>query len=308
MDERVIVPTDFMDKKPDKIEMSEGLQEQSKLWWTENPMSYDWRKTSVQAEGTREFYDEIDARFFSSSPFFDGDRPFAQLIPFPDLKGRRVLEVGCGLGSHTQLLAGAGCEVTAIDLTARAVALARNRLALRGLTADVRQMDAEHLEFGDETFDFVWSWGVIHHSSSPEAIARQIHRVLKPGGQFRVMVYSKRSLTNYFNLARGFVSGKFFRGMSRLEVLSFYADGYIARCYTRREFQELLRASGFAEVKTRILGATYDLVPLPGGGLLGRVKRAVVSRFPKALSQPLLAYCGSLLFAVATKRPGIAGN
>ena len=296
-----------MYKKPTKIETGAGLQEQSKLWWTENPMSYDWRKTSGKAEGTREFYDEIDARFFGASPFFEGDRPFADLIPFNDLKGCRVLEVGCGLGSHTQLLAGAGCELTAIDLTARAVSLTRNRLALRGLSAEVRQMDAEHLEFQDETFDFVWSWGVIHHSSSPQAIAREVHRVLKPGGEFRVMVYSKRSLSNYLNLARGLLSGKFFRGMSRMEVLSFYADGYIARCYTQREFQELLRASGFPAVSTRILGATYDLVPLPGGGLSGRVKQTLVSRFPKALSKPLLARCGSLLFAVSTKQPRGAG-
>jgi len=297
-----------MYKKPAKIEIGEGLQEQSKLWWTENPMSYDWRKTSQQAEGTREFYEEIDARFFSSSPFFEGDRPFAQLIPFPGLKGRRVLEVGCGLGSHSQLLAGADCQLTAIDLTARAVSLTRNRLALRGLAAEVRQMDAEHLEFGNETFDFAWSWGVIHHSSSPEAIAREVHRVLKPGGEFRVMVYSKRSLTNYLNLARGFASGKFFRGMSTMEVLSLYADGYIARCYTQREFRQLMGACGFPSVSTRILGATYDLVPLPGGGLSGRAKRALVAGFPKALAKPLLARFGSLLFAVATKQPGKAGT
>jgi 2-polyprenyl-3-methyl-5-hydroxy-6-metoxy-1,4-benzoquinol methylase len=307
MGERLMAWADCMYKKPVRIETGEGLQEQSKLWWTENPMSYDWRKTSQMLEGTREFYDEIDVRFFSASPFFEGDRPFARLIPFDGLKGRRVLEVGCGLGSHTQLLAGAGCEVTAIDLTARAVSLTRRRLALRGLTAEVRLMDAEHLEFADEGFDFVWSWGVIHHSSSPEAIAREVHRVLKPGGQFRVMVYSKRSLSNYLSLVRGFVSGKFFRGMSRMEVLSFYADGYIARCYTPRELQEFLRASGFSEVKTRILGATYDLVPLPGGGLPGRVKQALVSRFPKSLAKPLLARFGSLLFAVATKQPPAAG-
>ncbi len=296
-----------MYKKPTRIETGESLQEQNKLWWSENPMSYDWRRTSAREEGTREFYDEIDARFFSASPFFEGERPFAHLIPFDALRGRRVLEVGCGLGSHTQLLAGAGCQVTAIDLTARAVSLTRNRLALRGLTAEVRQMDAEHLEFADEAFDFVWSWGVIHHSSSPEAIAREVHRVLKPTGQFRVMVYSKRSLSNYLNQVRGLLSGKFFRGMSRVEVLSFYADGYIARCYTQGELQELLRAAGFPTATTRILGATYDLVPLPGGGLSGRVKRALVSRFPKALAKPLLGRWGSLLFAVATKQPRGAG-
>lgn len=59
----------------------------------------------------------------------------------------------------------------------------------------------ERSKLGDETFDFVWSWGVIRHSSSSEAIAREVHRALKPGGEFRVLVYSKRSVTNYLNLA-----------------------------------------------------------------------------------------------------------
>ena len=61
-------------------------------------------------------------------------------------------------------------------------------------------MDAEHLEFPDETFDFVWSWGVIHHSANTEAIIREIHRVLKPGGEARVMVYHRNSINFWIGL------------------------------------------------------------------------------------------------------------
>lgn len=290
-----------MYRKAKKIQLGEGLQERSKVWWNENPMTYDWRKTSAKPEGTREFFDEADARLFNVPPFFDGARTFAGLIPVDDLRGKRVLEVGCGQGSHAQVLAEAGGIVTAVDLTPRAVELTRQRFSQRGITADVRQMDAEEMDFADEQFDLVWSWGVIHHSASPERIARQVHRVLKPSGQFRVMVYHRRSLAALFNLARGALSGKFFRGMSRLEVESYYADGYVARFYTRSEFAALLRSAGFQTVVTRVLGATYELIPLPGAGQIGRLKRAIIARFPRALAKPVLSRCGALLFATATK-------
>ena len=132
-----------------------GLQSNSQLWWNKHPMSYDWHGTSPAPEGTREFFEEIDRRFFYASPFFRGERPFAALIPFEAIKGKRVLEIGCGQGSHTQLLAQAGCRVTAIDITKRAVELTKSRLSLNGLAADVIEMDAEQMEFGDAEFDFV---------------------------------------------------------------------------------------------------------------------------------------------------------
>jgi ubiquinone/menaquinone biosynthesis C-methylase UbiE len=162
-------------------------------------------------------------------------------------------------------------------------------------------MDAEQMDFKDEQFDFVWSWGVIHHSARPERIVRQVHRVLKPSGQFRVMVYHRRSLARWLAVARGALSGKFFQGMSLFEVMSFYADGYVARFYSRSEFSALLRVSGFQTVVTRVLGGRYELVPLPGGGLSGRLKSILVCGIPDALAKPLLSRFGALLFATATK-------
>src|SRR5689334_13605793 len=217
------------------------VQAENRRWWNANPMSYDWHKTILAAAGTHEFYQEIDRRFFSSSSFYRGpaanSRPFAKWIPFERLRGKRVLEIGCGLGAHAQLLSEAGCNLTCIDITDRAVDNTRRRLALYGLPADVRRMDAEEMDFHDAEFDLVWSWGVIHHSAHPECILRQVYRVLKPGGEFRFMVYHRPSLSGFYSLVRGFLSGKFFQGMSARQVLGFYTDGYLARFYTRRELR-----------------------------------------------------------------------
>jgi 2-polyprenyl-3-methyl-5-hydroxy-6-metoxy-1,4-benzoquinol methylase len=288
---------------PNRIEASphDHLQTESRRWWETNPMSYDWHKTLQAQEGTLEFFHGIDSRFFASSSFYSGKRPFEKWIPFDALKDKRVLEIGCGLGAHAQLLSEAGCNLTCIDLTEKAVATTKQRLELSGLTADIRRMDAEKLDFADGEFDFVWSWGVIHHSADTERIIREVCRVLKPGGEFRVMVYHRRSLNGLYCLVRGLFTGKFFRGMSAPDVLSFYTDGYLARYYTRRELRKLLARSGFSHVETRVLGQKSELLPLPGKGASGHVKRAFLHIIPDAFAECALSVAGNFLFAIARK-------
>lgn len=290
-------------KVPNRIESTtrDRLQAESKGWWEANPMSYDWHKTLKQSEGTREFYEEVDRRFFSSSPFYRGRQPFEKWIPLDRIRGKHVLEIGCGLGTHAQLLSESGCDLTCIDLTEKAVENTRRRLQLRGLHADIRRMDAETMDFADGEFDFVWSWGVIHHSSDTERIVRQVFRVLKPGGEFRLMVYHRRSLSGLYCLVRGLLSGKFFRGMSAQEVLSFYTDGHLARFYTRRELRALLMRSGLCRIETQVLGQKSELLPLPGKGASGRLKGALLRCVPDGLAESVLSVAGYFLFATARK-------
>ncbi len=107
--------------------------------------------------------------------------------------GTQVLDVGCGNGYVTCQFAEAGANVVAVDLTERAVELTRARLAQRGLTAEVRQADAEELPFEDETFDTVVSFGVIHHTPDTEKAVKEFYRVLKPDGRLRLMLYHRNS-------------------------------------------------------------------------------------------------------------------
>jgi len=117
--------------------------------------------------------------------------PFAGFV---DTAGLKVLEVGLGLGADHERFARAGAELHGIDLTGRAVEITTHRLALNGLVSEVWVGDAEALPYPDDFFDWVYSWGVIHHSPDTSQAAREILRVLKPGGEFRVMVYHRWSL------------------------------------------------------------------------------------------------------------------
>src|SRR5206468_2275443 len=112
---------------------SNSSQERNRNWWNQTPISYDWRQKITLPEGSREFFEEVDARFFASSPFYRASQPYGKLIPFEKLKDKRVLEIGCGLGLHSQLIAEAGARLTSIDLTTRAVGLTQARMSLKGI-------------------------------------------------------------------------------------------------------------------------------------------------------------------------------
>ena len=116
---------------------------------------------------------------------------------FGKYRGKKVLEIGVGLGADHQRFAEAGAELHGIDLTRRAVDHVLHRFRVMGLTSDLAVGDAEHLDFPDGTFDLVYSWGVIHHSPDTSKAAREILRVLRPGGVFKVLIYDRYSLFGY---------------------------------------------------------------------------------------------------------------
>jgi ubiquinone/menaquinone biosynthesis C-methylase UbiE len=117
---------------------------------------------------------------------------------FDSLQGShgRLLEIGCGIGVDSIQLAKCGFDVTAVDLTENALAIAKDYAALRNVSIDFRLGNAESLEFGDASFDFVYSFGVLHHTPDIDASVAEVHRVLKPGGKAYVMLYHKQSIVN----------------------------------------------------------------------------------------------------------------
>lgn len=201
-------------------------------WWAEHPMTYgDTHGESSYANrvlepGTREFFDEIDRRFYLWNRSLHGERPFDRLFPYDAYgPGSRVLEVGCGMGTMAMNWADAGASVTAVDVSATAVAQTRIRLGLNGLEGDVMNADAHCLPFADDTFDYAFSWGVLHHSPDIGRSVMELLRVVRPGGGFGIMLYNRRSLLYGYVIA--YLEGYLHRErrfLSRIELASRYSD------------------------------------------------------------------------------------
>jgi ubiquinone/menaquinone biosynthesis C-methylase UbiE len=278
-------------------------QEQVRAWWNRNPMSYDVDEPIAAEVGSPEYFRELDSRVFDPRVLRltrgpDG-RPFSRFVPFGELSGKDVLEVGCGSGFAVQLFAEAGAGVTAVDLTDWAVETTQARLDAFGLDGDVRRADGEHLPFADDSFDLVFSWGVIHHSSDMEQALRELVRVCRPGGRLVTMVYNRRSLffavyrglARFLPLARRF--GLHFEGARAGET-----KGLIVRHLTREELQRLLEAHGLEVLCVQPYGQDAELLPLPR-----RIRVPITDRLPLALKDGILNRAGHQLAAVAHKRP-----
>jgi ubiquinone/menaquinone biosynthesis C-methylase UbiE len=216
-------------------------------------------------------------------------------MPLERLAGKRVLEIGCGMGLHTETLARAGADVTAIDLTPTAIEATTKRLALRGLTARLIRADAEVLPFDDQSFDFVWSWGVIHHSSSTARVVRHIARVLRPEGECRIMVYNREGMSARVTLLKDHLLGGGFLHRSFEETLYHVTDGFSARYYVAEQFEDLFRGF-FKEASTEICGQDADVIPLPS-----RLRRLALGVVPTSYLEAAQARRGSFIFLKASQ-------
>lgn len=162
-----------------------------KAYWDARPCNIRHSKKPL---GSKEYFDEVETRKYYVEPHIPG---FAQ---FARWKGKRVLEVGCGIGTDTINFARAGAQVTAVDLSTESLAMAKQRAGVFGFQDQVRffQADAERLAESVlvEHYDLVYSFGVIHHTPQPARAAAQIRKYLGPDSELRLMVYAKNSWKN----------------------------------------------------------------------------------------------------------------
>jgi 2-polyprenyl-3-methyl-5-hydroxy-6-metoxy-1,4-benzoquinol methylase len=139
---------------------------------------------------SEEYFNEIEQRRYATHYHLP------ELFASMDGAGRSLLEVGCGIGVDSIQLSKRGFAVTAVDLTENALAVAKQYAALRGAAIDFRLGNAEGLDFPDQSFDVVYSFGVLHHTPDIERSVAEVHRVLRPGGTAYVMLYHRDSLVN----------------------------------------------------------------------------------------------------------------
>ena len=231
-------------------------QDSNRLWWESLPMTYKAWENDDRQLSDAEITEELTKVYLESTPFLAEDFDFAAFA------GKDVLEIGCGAGAASSLFAKAGARMTAIDLTEQGVGLTRRAAEVLGLKIDVRQMDAETLEFADGAFDFVYTWGVIHHSHQTEKIVAEIARVLKPGGRVLCMVYNRDSLRYWLKGAIWlFARGKILQGYNFDTVQQFFTDGYYHRHFSKTEFARVFADAGMVLERLTMTHMVKRMIP-----------------------------------------------
>lgn len=216
-------------------------------YWNRRPCNI---KHSTQPIGSRQFYDEIEARKFLVEPHIP---LFAN---FSSMKGKKVLEIGCGLGVASINFARAGAQVTAVDLSNESLAVAKKNAEVCGVADRIQfhQGNSENLSniLPADQFDLIYSFGVIHHSPHPDKILRAVRPYLKADGQLKIMVYHRRSW-KVLEILLGYGKCQFWK-MRRL--IANYSEAQVGcpvtYSYSKKEGESLITAQGYQVMDTRV--------------------------------------------------------
>ena len=181
--------------------------------------------------GTKQYFDEVEERKYFVEPHIPA---FAD---FPKWAGKRVLEIGCGMGTDATNFARNGAIYTGVELSSESLNLAKQRFEVFGLSGRFIEGNAEEIDqlLKGETFDLIYSFGVLHHTPSLENALKGIHSLMHSNSVFKMMVYAENSWKSAMIAA----------GLDQPEA-QFGCP--IANTYTDLEITEKLNESGFSLV------------------------------------------------------------
>ncbi|MEW6494262.1 MAG: class I SAM-dependent methyltransferase [Cyanobacteriota bacterium] len=218
---------------------------------------------------------------------------------FEKASGKKVLEIGVGLGADHQRWAEAGAMLYGVDLTQRAIDATRRRFELLDLKSHLQVADAENLPFEDEAFDWVYSWGVLHHSSNTAKAIAEVWRVLKPGGVAKLMIYHKYSFVGYMLWIR-YALLRFKPLTSLHQIYENYLESPGTKAYSLEEARQLL--SKFQSVEIQTILTHGDLLTSSAGqrhqGLMLSVARSL---WPRWIIRTFFPNHGLFMLIKATK-------
>jgi SAM-dependent methyltransferase len=209
-------------------------------YWNSRPCNI---RHSPSPVGTKEYFDEVEARKY----FVESHIP--AFADFDRWRGKKVLEIGCGIGTDTINFARHGAQVTAVDLTEKSLALAKQRAQVFGLDDRIRFFQANAEELSSyvpvEAYDLIYSFGVIHHTPHPERVLDQLRQYTKPGTSLRIMVYYRWSWKVLWILF-AYGKGRFW-ALDRLIADSSEAQTGcpVTYSYSRKTGERLLEEHGF---------------------------------------------------------------
>jgi len=246
--------------------------------WSKDPAGAVYGKQ--HEVGTREFFEAVERhRYTEYAPWMP------EVMGFNEFAGRQLLEIGCGMGTDLLQFARGGARVTGTDLTPRSIEISQKHLTAYGESGDFAIADCETLPFANESFDVVYSNGVLHHTPDTAGAVLEIYRVLRSGGQARVMLYHRRSFAYWGEviLRHGILKGEFLRGNSAAEIMSKYVEfnegggSPLVKVYSRSQARKLF--SMFDKVKVQVEQLTrpelYIIGQFISEGVFRRLQRSV---------------------------------
>lgn len=222
----------------------QGLREKSiadvQRYWNARPCNI---RHSTKPVGSKEYFDEVEARKYIVEPHIPA---FAE---FDRWRGKRVLEVGCGIGTDSINFARAGADLTAVELSSESLRIAEQRADVMGVADRIRFVEgnAEELTsvLDDTPYDLVYSFGVIHHTPHPERALAEMRALTAPGGTLKLMIYHRRSWKVFWIVA-GQGKGRFWKTDELVAEHSEAQTGCpVTFSYTRDEARELVESNGF---------------------------------------------------------------
>jgi SAM-dependent methyltransferase len=163
-------------------------------YWSANQPGLKWLEESEQASVTLEAYAAI------RSDRYRREAHLEDVAGFGEHGGQTVVEIGCGVGTDGSRFLEGGARYVGVDQSGVATQTARKTFDMLGLGGLVVQGYATALPLRTAAVDFVYSNGVLHHIPDTDATVREIHRVLRPGGQCQVMLYHRSSFNYRFNI------------------------------------------------------------------------------------------------------------
>ena len=227
--------------------------------------------------GSKEFFEELAAYRYEKLDYLP------RIVDFAGYRGKKLLEIGCGVGLDLVRFAHGGAVVTGVDLAEVSVNLAKKNFGFNSVTGDLLVMNGERLEFGGGSFDVVYAHGVLQYTANIRAMIGEIRRILKPGGEAILMVYNRYSWLNFMSKLFGV----------KLE----HEDAPVLNTFSIPQFRKLL--SEFSRVE--IIPERFPVPTRLHHGIKAAVYNGVFVSAFNMLPRPVIRPLGWHLMAKAIK-------